>query len=198
MRSGTKERAGWPTVESGVEARGTLRPMAGTQTGVRVTLAGEGSANVATGLPVLDHLVAEFARTARLKLSLEVAPGTSDEAVGAAGRALGSALADLVGTSGRGWAIVPAAEALASAALEVDDEPRLVSNVDFSDRRVGGVGTDVASSFLRELANGAGLNLHVRLLEGDDPQHVLTAIFKAGGAALGQACRPVPDRKEDA
>jgi imidazoleglycerol-phosphate dehydratase len=172
--------------------------MAGTQTGVRVALAGEGSANVATGLPVLDHLVAELARTARLRVTLAVAPGTSDETVGAAGRALGAALADLVRVSERGWAILPSSEALASAALEADEDARLVSNVDFSDRRVGGVGTDVASRFLRELAAGARVNLHVRVLEGDDPQHVLTAIFKAVGAALGQACRAVPDAKEEA
>jgi hypothetical protein len=36
----------------------------------------------------------------------------------------------------------------------------------------------------------------VRLVEGTDPQHVLAAIFKAVGAALGQACRPVPDGSE--
>jgi imidazoleglycerol-phosphate dehydratase len=172
--------------------------MAGTQTGVRVALAAEGSANVATGLPVLDHLVAELARTARFRLVLEVAPGTSDETVAAAGRALGEALAERVRASERGWAILPAEEALASAALDTADAAQLVSNVDFSDRRVGGVGTDVASRFLRELAAGARINLHVRVLEGDDPQHVLTAIFKAVGAALGQACRPVPDVKEDA
>jgi imidazoleglycerol phosphate dehydratase HisB len=194
----TRQWADRPTVVSSIDVRGTLRPMAETQTGVRVTLVDEGSAQAATGLPVLDHLIAELARTARLKVALEVAPGTSNEAVAAAGRAFGSALAELVRASGRGWAIVPAAEALASAALEVDDDPRLVSNVDFSDRRVGGVGTDVATGFLRELAEAARLNLHVRLLEGDDPQHVLTAIFKAVGAALGQACRPVPDVKEDA
>ena len=44
--------------------------------------------------------------------------------------------------------------------------------------------------FLRSLAEGAGLTLHVRLLEGDDPEHVLDAIFKALGAALAQAARP--------
>jgi imidazoleglycerol phosphate dehydratase HisB len=169
-----------------------------TQTGVRVELAREGSANVATGLPVLDHLVGELATAARFKLALEVAPGTADEAVAAAGRALGAALAERIRTNaGMGWALVPAEEALASAALEREDEPRLVTNVDFSDQRVGGVATDVASRFLSELAQGAGLNLHVRLLEGADPQHVLTAIFKAVGAALGQACRPVPDSMED-
>jgi imidazoleglycerol-phosphate dehydratase len=155
-------------------------------------------ANVATGLPVLDHLVGELASAARFKLSLEVAPGSADEAVTAAGRALGGSLGDLLGrNAGRGWALVPADEALALAALERDDEPRFVTNVDFSGQRVGGLSTDVASRFLHELALAAGLNLHVRLVEGTDPQHVLAAIFKAVGAALGQACRPVPESRED-
>jgi imidazoleglycerol-phosphate dehydratase len=172
--------------------------MSETQTGVRVELAREGAANVATGLPVLDHLIGELASTGRFKLSLEVAPGSADEAVGAAGRALGASLAGLLASNaGRGWALVPADEALASAALERDTVPRLVTNVDFSDQRVGGLATDVASRFLEELAGTAGLNLHVRLVEGTDPQHVLAAIFKAVGAALGQACRPIPDSRED-
>ena len=54
---------------------------------------------------------------------------------------------------------------------------------------VGGLGSDVVAVFLRELAEGAGLNVHIRVLEGKDPQHVLRAIFKALGAAIGQACR---------
>jgi len=167
--------------------------MSETQTGVRVELAAEGSANAATGLPVLDHLVGELARAARFRISLEVAPRSADEEVSAAGRALGRALAEQLatpGAAGRGWAIVPADEALASAALETADEPLFVSNVDFSDQLVAGLATDVASRFLQELSTAASLNLHVRLLEGQDPQHVLAAIFKAVGAALGQACRP--------
>jgi imidazoleglycerol-phosphate dehydratase len=164
-----------------------------TQTGVRVALADEGAANIATGVTVLDHLVGELARSGRFDISLEVAPDRADQAVSAAGRALGLALGELAdGSSGRGWAFVPSEEALAAAALERSDRPLLVSNVDFSDQRVGGLGTDVASQFLRELVEAARLNLHVRLLEGRDPQHVLVAIFKAVGAALGQACRPNP------
>jgi imidazoleglycerol-phosphate dehydratase len=167
------------------------------QTGVRVEPAREGVANVATGLPVLDHLVGELARSARFKLSLEVAPGSTDEAVAAAGRALGAALDEwLAANAGTGWALAPADEALALAALERDDQPRFVTNVDFSGQRVGGLATDVASTFLQELAVAAGLNLHVRLVEGTDPQHVLAAIFKAVGAALGQACRPIPNEGE--
>ncbi|MGH3002792.1 MAG: imidazoleglycerol-phosphate dehydratase, partial [Gaiellaceae bacterium] len=98
---------------------------------------------------------------------------------------------------GAGWALLPDAEALALAALERDDTPRLVTNVDFSDLRVGGLASDLASRFLREAAETAGINLHVRLVEGTDPQHVLAAIYKAVGAALGQASRPVPVSEED-
>jgi len=100
--------------------------MTETQTGVRVELAREGVANVATGLPVLDHLVGELARAARFKLSLEVGPGSTDEAVAAAGRALGTALGErLAANAGSGWSLVPADEALAStpsitAAIVVD------------------------------------------------------------------------------
>ena len=161
-----------------------------TQTGVRVELAQEGSANVTTGVPVLDHLVGELARAARLRVALEVAPESADQEVVAAGRGLGNAVAALLdGAAGRGWSIVPAYEALASASLERTEAPLFASNVDFSDQRVAGLSTDLTSRFLREFTEAASLNLHVRLLEGTDPQHVLAAMFKAVGAALGQACR---------
>ncbi len=83
-----------------------------------------------------------------------------------------------------------AEEALAHVVLEVSDRPLVFSNVDLSGAHVGGLGTDLAARFLRELAEGAGLTLHVRLIEGRDPQHVLEAIFKSLGVALAYACRP--------
>ena len=79
-------------------------------------------------------------------------------------------------------------EALANIVLETADPPLLVSNVDLTEARIGGLGTDVARRFLERFAEGAGLTLHVRLLNGKDSQHVLEAIFKALGVALAQAC----------
>ncbi len=161
--------------------------------GVRVEVTDEGAATVATGVSVLDHLLGALAGAARIQLSLEVAPGTVDEEVVGAARGFGEALGVLVrapGASGRGWAWLPADEALAGAVIETTDRPLVASNVDFSGQRVGGLGSDVVARFLGELAEGAGLNVHIRVLEGKDPQHVLLAIFKALGAAIGQACRP--------
>jgi imidazoleglycerol phosphate dehydratase HisB len=164
------------------------------RTGVRIDVAGSGRVNVTTGLPLLDHLLRLLAERARFDLTLEVAPGSADVELGAAGRSLGDALhAPLRAPAarGHGYALAPAEEALASVALEVGDRPLLFSNVDFSRERVGGLEGDVVSRFLGELAAGAQLTLHVRLLEGNDRQHVLEAIFKGLGTALGIACRPV-------
>ena len=160
----------------------------GAQVSVKVAL-GEGS-TVSTGLSVLDHLLGELARTARLQLAVEAAPGAVDRAVAGAGRGMGEGIAALLRApraTGHGFAWLPAAEALAGAVIEVCDRPLVASNVDFSG--VGGLRSDVVAVFLEELATGAGLNVHIRVLEGKDPQNVLSAIFKALGAAIGQACR---------
>jgi imidazoleglycerol-phosphate dehydratase len=153
---------------------------------------GSGRVSASTGLPVLDHLLGLLAANAGFDLTLEVAPGSADEEVAAAGRALGGALHDRLradGVRGVGSAVVPADEALAHVALEASGRPLVVSNVDLSSARVGGLDTDLVARFLRELAAGAGLTLHVRLLNGDDTQHVLESIFKALGVSLAQALR---------
>jgi imidazoleglycerol-phosphate dehydratase len=164
----------------------------------RVDVAGSGEARVVSGLPVLDHLLVLFAEYASFDLVLEIAPGEAEAEVAAAGRALGRALADPLRARrcrGHGSAAVPADEALAHVAVEASGRPLVVSNVDLSDARVAGLASDIVATFLRELAEGAGLTLHVRLIEGSDPEHVLEAIFKALGVALAQSCRP--RRKEE-
>ena len=151
---------------------------------------GGGTISVATGLSVLDYLIGELATAGRLQLNLEAAPGKVDQAVAAAGRGLGEGLHPLLhepGAVGHGYAWLPADEALAGAVIELSDRPLLVANADFSG--VGGLGKNVVRVFLEALAGGAGLNVHIRVLEGKDPQNVLRAIFKALGAAIGQACR---------
>ncbi len=163
------------------------------RTNVRVDVEGSGNASVASGLPVLDHLLGLLAEHASFDLALEVEPGAADEEVAAAGRALGESLADALRAEGvrrHGSAVVPADEALAHVSLEASGRPLLVSNVDLSDARVAGLRQDIADRFLRELAEGAGLTLHVRLLHGEDTRHVLESIFKALGVALAVACRP--------
>jgi imidazoleglycerol-phosphate dehydratase len=159
------------------------------RSGIRVELRGSGSATIDTGLPVLDRLLERLVQVAGFDVTLEVEPGGAEAEVSEAGSAFGRALAGPV-REGRGYgsAMMASSEALANVVLEASDTPLLVSNVDLTEARIGGLGTDVARRFLERLAEGAGLTLHVRLLNGTDTQHVLEAIFKALGVALSQAC----------
>jgi imidazoleglycerol-phosphate dehydratase len=159
----------------------------------RVNVTGRGETNVATGVPVLDHLLSVLATYASFDLALEVEPGSPEVEITAAARSFAEALAgplraDLV--RGHGSAVIPVDEALAHVVLEASGRPLLVSHVDLSEARIAGLEGDLAARFLEELAQGAGLTLHVRLLDGSDTQHVLEAIFKALGVALAQALRP--------
>jgi imidazoleglycerol-phosphate dehydratase len=164
----------------------------------RVTVAGRGETNVATGVPVLDHLLSLLAAYASFDLALEVEPGSPEVEITAAARSLAEALAQPLradAVRGHGSAAIAVDEALAHVVLEASGRPLLVSNVDLSQARIAGLEGDLAARFLEELAQGAALTLHVRLLEGTDTQHVLEAIFKALGIALAQALRP--RRRED-
>jgi len=160
---------------------------------VRVLVDGSGESNVSSGLPVLDHLLGLLAQYGSLDLELQVAPERAEAEIASAGKALGEALRiplSWEGARGHGSAAAAADEALAHVVLDASGRPLVVSNVDLSEARIGGLGTDLVASFLHEFAEGGGLTLHVRLIGGDDSQHVLEAIFKALGVAIAQAGGP--------
>jgi imidazoleglycerol-phosphate dehydratase len=155
----------------------------------QVDLGGRES-RVGTGVAVLDHLLEELAAAGAFGLTLEIAPDDPEAEVGRAGAALGEALGPLfVAGSGRGFGIAPADEALAMVVVERSGRPLVVSNADLTSTRAGGLQADLAATVLDELARAAGLTIHVRLIEGESSQHVLSAIFKALGIALARATR---------
>ena len=164
--------------------------------GAALVSLGAGESSVATGTAVLDHLLLELAEVGGFELRLEVAPDEPESEVDAAGMALGDALRALLeaeGVTGRGVGVVAADEALAMVVVEHSGKPLVASNADLTSTKAGGLRTDLAAAFLNGLAESAALTIHVRLFEGEDSGHVLEAIFKALGVALGQACEP---RKE--
>jgi imidazoleglycerol-phosphate dehydratase len=146
---------------------------------------GAGAINVATGVPVLDHLLTELARAGGFDLTLEIEPDDPEAEVDAAGTALGRAVRPRLADGALGEATVPADEALAMVVVERSERPLVASNADLTG--AGGLGTDLAARFLDRLSEEAGLTVHVRLMEGDDTGHALAAIFKALGVALARA-----------
>jgi imidazoleglycerol-phosphate dehydratase len=146
---------------------------------------GSGQANVATGVPLLDHLLVELALAGRFDLSLEIAPDEPVAEVVAAGAAIGRALVPLLSPRAHGSGTMLSNEALAMVVVEASGRALVASNADM--RGAGGLASDLAARFLAALADAAALTLHVRLIEGEDSDHVLEAIFKALGVALAHA-----------
>jgi imidazoleglycerol-phosphate dehydratase len=159
--------------------------------GARVT-PGTGLANVATGVPLLDHLLVELAAAGRFDLSLEIEPDEPVAEVDAAGAAIGRALAPLLRPGAHGHGVMIAVEALAMVVVEASGTSLVASNADLTG--AGGLGTDLAARFLTSLADAAALTLHVRLMEGENTDHVLEAMFKALGVALSGATADSADR----
>ena len=146
------------------------------------------ASQVTTGVAVLDHLLEELAAAGKFGLTLEIAPDEPEAEVERAGRALGDALRPLLEGEGvRGFGIAPSDEALAMVVIEASGRPLVASNADLTSTRAGGLRSDLAATFLEELAEAASLTVHVRLIEGENTDHVLEAIFKALGVALSEA-----------
>ncbi len=166
-----------------------------TDVRVELTLDGTGTAAADTGLPFFDHMLqqlgthAGFDLTVTAKGDLEVDGHHTVEDVGLAiGRALLEALGDRRGIRRFGSVRVPIDEALVECALDLSGRPFVVHEVDVPAETIGTYDTGLTEDFVRALAAAALMTIHVRLVSGRSPHHVVEAEFKAMARALGDAC----------
>ncbi|NLG64811.1 MAG: imidazoleglycerol-phosphate dehydratase HisB [Actinobacteria bacterium] len=162
---------------------------------VSLYLDGVGTAEVNTGIGFLDHMLQLFAHHGRFDLAvnargdLDVDGHHTVEDIGLAlGQALREALGDKRGICRYGSCLLPMDEALAMVALDLSGRPYLVHDLELGGVRIGAFEGDLAAHFFRSLANQAGLTLHIRMLAGEDPHHIVEAAFKGTARALGEAC----------
>ncbi|HVM63192.1 MAG TPA: imidazoleglycerol-phosphate dehydratase HisB [Verrucomicrobiae bacterium] len=184
------------------------RGTAETKISLTLTIDGSGKAKVSTGVPFFDHMLTLLAKhslcdvTVKARGDLDVDAHHLVEDIGIAlGQAFIQALGDKRGIRRYGWALVPMDETLAQAriALDFSNRPFLVfeaknwnrvANVSLGRKKEFRVG--LVKEFLQGFANEARCNLHVDVLRGDEPHHVVEAIFKALAKALDQACQRDP------
>ncbi|MEX2537725.1 MAG: imidazoleglycerol-phosphate dehydratase HisB [Actinomycetota bacterium] len=168
-----------------------------TQVTVDLTIDGSGETSASTGVPFFDHMLSQLGRhagfdlTVEAKGDLEIDAHHTVEDVGLAlGDALKEALGDKSGISRYGSVTVPMEESLVRVALDLSGRPFLSHDVPVPVARIGEYDPALTNEFLRALTNRAGITLHVKLLDGSDPHHIVEAEFKALAQALGQACAP--------
>ncbi|HEX6453985.1 MAG TPA: imidazoleglycerol-phosphate dehydratase HisB [Trebonia sp.] len=167
---------------------------------VEIDLDGPGPVEVETGVPFFDHMLAQLGKhgmlglTVRAKGDTEVdAHHTVEDTSIALGTALKEALGDKSGISRFGDAVVPLDEVLVRAAVDLSGRPYVVhSEPDGMSPMIGTYDTTLTRHIWESLAFSAGICLHVHVLYGRNPHHIVEAQFKAVARALRSAAAHDP------
>ena len=165
-----------------------------TQISLSLNLDGGGKASVRTGVPFLDHMLDLFARHSVCDLQLK-AKGDLNvdyhhlvEDLGIAlGEAVRDALGDKRGIARYGFALVPMDECLARAAVDFSGRPCLVYRVKTVRKRIRDFDIALIKEFMQGFVNGSRCNLHLELLYGEEPHHIVEAVFKGLAKAFDMA-----------
>ncbi|HEU5143839.1 MAG TPA: imidazoleglycerol-phosphate dehydratase HisB [Dermatophilaceae bacterium] len=161
-------------------------------------LDGTGESDISTGVPFYDHMLASLAKHSLIDLTIKAtgdidvdAHHTVEDTAIVLGQALREALGDKSGISRFGDATVPLDEALCHAVVDVAGRPYVVHEGEPPGQEYVIIGGHFIGSMTRHvlesLAYNAGICLHVRVLAGRDPHHIIEAQFKAVARALRAA-----------
>jgi imidazoleglycerol-phosphate dehydratase len=166
---------------------------------IALTVDGKGRYDVQTGVPFLNHMLELFTRhgffdlTIRATGDVEVDDHHTVEDVGLTlGQAFRDALGAKAGIRRFGSATVPLDEALANVVVDLSGRPFLAYDLKTRQTRVGSFDIELIHDFLLAFVNQLGMNLHVRMLAGRNPHHIIEASFKALARALDEATQRDP------
>lgn len=161
---------------------------------VRLDLDGTGKSEVSTGIGFFDHMLEGFARhgffdlTCTVNGDLQVDGHHSVEDTGIVlGQAIARAVGEKKGICRYGSFLLPMDDALVLCAVDLCGRPYLNFDAAFSVERVGGLDTELVREFFYAVSYSAGMNLHLKVLDGRNAHHVIEAMFKAFAKALDQA-----------
>jgi len=159
-----------------------------------LTVDGTGTAEMATGIGFLDHMLTLFAKHGLFDISVKAIGDldvdehhTAEDVCICLGQALDQALGDRRGIVRTAHSFVPMDEALGFVAVDLGGRPYCVVDAVFVTPRVGQLGTDLIAHLFESISVHARLNLHARILYGHNDHHKVEALFKAFGRALDAA-----------
>ena len=167
---------------------------------IELDLDGIGEVEVSTGVPFFDHMLAQLGKHGGLDLTVRAggdveidAHHTVEDTAIALGQALREALGDKSGITRFGDALVPLDETLVLAAVDLSGRPYVVhSEPEPMAPLIGSYDTTLTRHVFESLAASAGICLHVRVLSGRNPHHIVEAQFKAVARALRNAVSADP------
>ena len=180
-----------------MERKATVNRKTGeTNISAELTIDGTGKYDIKTGIGFFDHMLAGFAKHGLFDLNLtaegdlEVDSHHTVEDVGIViGNAIREALGDKKGIARYGSCLLPMDEALMMCAIDLSGRPYFVYEVDTTVDKLGEMDVETAREFFYAISYSAGMNLHIRMLSGENNHHILEAMFKAFAKSLDMATK---------
>ncbi|HOB86742.1 MAG TPA: imidazoleglycerol-phosphate dehydratase HisB [Bacillota bacterium] len=173
-----------------------------TRIALELNLDGRGEADLKTGIPFLEHMLALWCRHGFFDLAieaggdLEVEPHHLMEDIGIClGRAWSQALGGKEGIRRYGFSAVPMDDALVMAAVDLSGRPYLVYSVELPPGPVGSLDPELFKEFWQAFVNEGRFNFHARMLHGENKHHIVEALFKAAGRAMNEASSFLPGQE---
>lgn len=166
-----------------------------TQIKISLNLDGEGSSNIDSGIPFFDHMLTGFTKhglfdmDVRCEGDLEVDAHHTVEDTGIVlGQAIKEAVGDKEGIKRFGYFILPMDDALVLCSIDLGGRPYFdFSDYIFPTEKVGEMDTELFKEFFAAVSYSAMMNIHIRVLAGDNSHHIAEAMFKAFAKALDMA-----------
>ncbi len=165
-----------------------------TKISLELNLDGQGTGDISTGIGFFDHMLEGFAKhgffdlKVRIDGDLQVDGHHSVEDCGIVlGQAIREAIGDKRGMKRFGQCILPMDETLVLCAIDMGGRPWLNFDAKFSTDRVGYLDTELVHEFFYAVSYSAGMNLHIKVLDGQNNHHMVEAMFKAFARALDEA-----------
>ncbi|AIF41013.1 imidazoleglycerol-phosphate dehydratase [Dermacoccus nishinomiyaensis] len=166
-------------------------------------LDGTGTSDIRTGVRFYDHMLDSLSKHSLIDLRIRAsgdldvdAHHTVEDTAIVLGQALREALGDKSGISRFGDAKVPLDEALVEAVVDVAGRPYVVHTGEPDGQIYAVIGGNYIGSLtqhvIESLGYNAGIALHVNVISGRDPHHIVEAQFKAIARALRAAMAKDP------
>lgn len=165
-----------------------------TDIDIKLNLDGEGKSAVNTGIGFFDHMLEGFSKHGFFDLEVNIVGDlqvdghhTVEDAGIVLGNAIREAIGDKKGIKRYGYFILPMDDALALCAVDLCGRPYLQFDCSFPQNMVGAFDTALVKEFFYAVSYSAAMNIHIKMLSGENSHHMIEAVFKAFAKALDEA-----------
>ena len=180
-----------------------IRKTKETDITVTLNLDGTGKNDIDTGVGFFDHMLDGMARHGLFDLTVKVngdlhvdCHHTIEDTGIVLGQAILEAVGDKAGIKRYGSMILPMDETLALCAVDLSGRPYLKYDAQFTAERIGTMDTEMIKEFFYAVSYSAMMNIHLKIMDGENNHHMAEALFKSFGKALDMATMREPRIEE--